>query len=171
MPARRVDIDDHEIIRRYEAGEGSDAIGEALNISPNTVLNRLREFGVARRRSGPARKYDDATICRMYKSGDNIADILKKTGATTTATFYAILRRNGVPVRLQRHNRECPLMQHRIHKLRKKGLSQFAIAKIVGINRNYVRDILYSSKKNQCVYHYKRDRYGVVTEVYRDYDI
>lgn len=142
MPARRVDVDNNEIRRRYENGESSTAIGKALNVSPNTILNRLRELGITRRRSGPAPKYDDAEICRMYKAGASVADIQEKTGAKNTATFYAILRRNGVPVRLQRRQCDCPHIQDQIKKLHGQGLSQVAIAREVGINRNYIGTFL-----------------------------
>lgn len=142
MPARRVDVDNNEIRRRYENGESSTAIGKALNVSPNTILNRLRELGITRRRSGPAPKYDDAEICRMYKAGSSVADIQEKTGAKNTATFYAILRRNGVPVRLQRRQCDCPHIQDQIKKLHGQGLTQVAIAREVGINRNYIGTFL-----------------------------
>ena len=142
MPARYMKLDNDEIRRRYENGESSTAIGKALNVSPNTILNRLRELGITRRRSGPAPKYDDAEICRMYKAGASVADIQEKTGAKNTATFYAILRRNGVPVRIQRHKGRCPHIQAQIKKLHAQGLSQAEIAKIVGINRNYIGEFL-----------------------------
>lgn len=142
MPARLIEIDDNEIRRRYQNGESSTAIGKALNVSPNTILNRLRELGITRRRSGPAPKYDDAEICRMYKAGASVADIKEKTGAKNSATFYAVLKRNGVPVRLQRRQCECPHIQDRIKKLHAQGLSQVAIARKVGINRNYIGKFL-----------------------------
>ena len=142
MPARIIDLDNDEIRRRYENGESSTAIGKALNVSPNTILNRLRELGITRRRSGPAPKYDDAEICRMYKAGASVADIQEKTGAKNTATFYAILRRNGVPVRLQRNQCDCPDTQNHIKALHAQGISQVEIAKIVGINRNYIGEFL-----------------------------
>ena len=142
MPARIIDLDNDEIRRRYENGESSTAIGKALNVSPNTILNRLRELGITRRRSGPAPKYDDAEICRMYKAGASVADIQEKTGAKNTATFYAILRRNGVPVRLQRNQCDCPDTQNHIKALHAQGISQVEIAKIVGINRNYIGKFL-----------------------------
>ena len=142
MPARLIELDNDEIRRRYENGESSAAIGKALNVSSNTILNRLRELGITRRRSGPAPKYDDAEICRMYKAGASVADIQEKTGAKSTATFYAILRRNGVPVRLQRHKRDCPHIQAQIKKLHAQGLTQVEIARRIGINRNYVGEFL-----------------------------
>ena len=142
MPARRIELDNTEIKRRYENGEGSTAIAKALNVSSNTILNRLRELGITRRRSGPAPKYDDAEICRMYQAGASVADIKEKTGAKNSATFYAILRRNGVPVRLQRRRCECPDIQARIKELHAQGLAQAAIAEKVGINRNYIGKFL-----------------------------
>ena len=142
MPARRIDVDDSEIKRRYENGESSTAIGHALKVSPNTILNRLRELGITRRRSGPAPKYDDTEVCRRYKAGDSVANIQRKTGAKNSATFYAILRRNGVPVRLQRHQCKCPHIQDRIKQLHAQGLSQVEIARKVGINRNYIGNFL-----------------------------
>ena len=142
MPARLIDLDNDEIRRRYENGESSTEIGKALNVSPNTILNRLRELGITRRRSGPAPKYDDAEICRMYKAGASVAEIQEKTGCYNSAVFYAVLRRNGVPVRHQRHKGRCPHIQARIKKLHAQGLSQVEIAKIVGINRNYIGEFL-----------------------------
>ena len=142
MPARLIELDNTEIRKRYKNGESSTAIGKALNVSPNTILNRLRELGIKRRQSGPAPKYDDAKICRMYKAGDSVADIQEKTGCHNSAVFYAVLRRNGVPVRLQRHKGRCPHIQAQIKKLHAQGLSQVEIAKIVGINRNYIGEFL-----------------------------
>ena len=140
MPARRIDIDIQEIAKRYRNGESSDEIGTALKISPNTVLNRLREAGITRRRSGPIPKYDEA-ICRMYRAGASVAEIVKATGCQNMSTFYDALKRNGVPLRLKRI-RNCPHVQNQIKKLHNQGLTQGDIAKIVGINRTYVGDIL-----------------------------
>lgn len=142
MPARFIEIDNDEIRSRYENGESSTAIGKALNVHPNTILNRLRELGITRRRSGPAPKYDDAEICRMYREGFSVPDIMKKTGCYNYSTFYDVLKRNGVPVRLQRHQCDCPHIQDRIKKLHAKGLTQGAIARKVGINRNYIGTFL-----------------------------
>lgn len=142
MPARRLDIDNQEIARRYENGESSEKIGRDLNVSAGTILYRLREVGVTLRRSGPAPKYNDAEICRMYREGISTSDIMKKTGAENYSTFYAVLKRNGVPVRIQRHKLDSPDVQNQIKKLYAQGLTRRAIAKKIGINRGYVSDFL-----------------------------
>lgn len=146
MPAK-IEFDEQEMVNRYIIGESSDALAIAYGVSPNTILNRLRKRGVPRHRSGPAPKYDDAEVCRMYQAGMEIQDIKEKTGAKNVATFYAILHRNGVKLRLQRYKRDDPETHARIIELRGKGLSQQAIADEIGINRNYVGKIL-----NQEVY-------------------
>lgn len=144
MPARREDISTAEIVKRYtEDLESSDTIGAALGISPNTVLHRLREAGVERRRSGPAAKYDEAEICRLYRAGVEVAVIHEKTGCHNYATFYDILKRNGVPVRLQRYKRDCPETQREIKRLRfEEELTQEVIGKRLGMSRNYVGQVL-----------------------------
>lgn len=141
MPAK-LELDVNELIRRYASGESSTKIAVAMGISENSVLNYLRAAGVPRRASGPARKYDDATICQMYKDGMDIQEIQEKTGAKTSATFYAILKRNGVPVRLQRHKLDDPAVKAEVLALRAEGLTHVQIAKKIGINRNYIGQVL-----------------------------
>ena len=55
MPLR-VDVDVEEIIRRYQAGEGTPEIAKSLGISPNTVRRRLERAGVKRRSNSEAIK-------------------------------------------------------------------------------------------------------------------
>ena len=141
MPAK-IEIDTETLIKRYQDGESSTQLGIAFGISPNTVLNRLRAAGVKRRKSGTERLYDDAMICRMYTAGLSVSDIQEKTGAKNVATFYTILRRNGIPVRLQRHRFEDPEVEKAVVELRGKGLSYQAIAEKMRINRNYISKIL-----------------------------
>ena len=87
--------------------------------------------------------YDDAEICRMYRDGMSVSDIKAKTGAHNVATFYSILKRNGVPVRLQRRIYDCPETQREIWKLyHEQKLTQDEIGKRIGINRNYVGKVL-----------------------------
>ena len=142
IPRRfKIQLDTASIVKQYESGKKVSDIAKSLNVSENTILNRLKEGGVELRR-GPRRMYNDAEICRMYQEGMSVSDIKAKTGAHNVNTFYAILKRNGVPVRLQRHSRECPVMQKKIMELNAQGLTQSAIAREVGINRNYVRHVL-----------------------------
>lgn len=65
MPARRVDIDVQEIVRRYQNGESSGKIGKAFNVSANTVLNRLREAGITIR----GEKKEDRHIYMFTSAG------------------------------------------------------------------------------------------------------
>ena len=141
VPCGWVELDTDEIVNRYESGETTAEIGKALGVSPNTILNRLRDAGVTVRR-GTRRKYDDSEVCRMYQEGIPVSDIQEKTGVHNTATFYAILKRNGVPTRLQYRICDCPVMQDKIKKLHAHGLTQAAIAEKVGINRTYVGNVL-----------------------------
>ena len=142
IPRRyKIKLDTASIVKQYESGKKVADIAKSLNVSENTILNRLNEGGVELRR-GPRRMYNDVEICRMYQEGMSVSDIKAKTGAHNVATFYAILKRNGVPVRLQSHSRECPVMEKKITALRAQGLTLSAIARAVGINRNYVRHIL-----------------------------
>ena len=141
MPAK-IEIDMDTLIKRYNAGESSDKLGTEFGVSPNTVLNRLRAAGVQRRKSGPERLYDDKIICRMYQEGLSVSEIQEQTGARNAATFYAILRRNGISVRLQRHRLDDPEVQKEVVELRRQGLSHQAIAKKMGINRNYISKVL-----------------------------
>ena len=141
MPAK-IDIDTEILIKRYNEGEGSCKLGAAFGVSPNTVLNRLRAAGVRRRNSGPERLYDDEIICRMYQAGMSVSDIQEKTGAKNVATFYAILHRNGIPVRIQRNRLDDPEVEKAMIELRGQGLSYQAIAKKMGINRNYISKCL-----------------------------
>ena len=141
MPAK-IEIDIDTLIKRYNAGESSDTLGAEFGVSPNTVLNRLRAAGVQRRKSGPERLYDDDRICRMYLAGLSVSEIQEKTGAKNNATFYAILRRNGIPVRLQRRRLDDPEVKKEVVELRRQGLSHQAIAEKMGINRNYIGKVL-----------------------------
>ena len=143
IPRRyKIQLDTPSIVKRYKAGEKVEAIAGSLNVSENTILNRLNEAGVKLRR-GPRRIYDDAEICRMYRSGMSVSDIKAKTGAQNVATFYLILKRNGVPVRLQRRIYDCPETQREIWKLyHEQKLTQDEIGKRIGINRNYVGKVL-----------------------------
>ena len=141
MPARIRDVDAETVAKRYCAGEKVVTLADDYGVSENTILNRLREAGMTLKH-GPERKYDDAEICQMYQDGMDVSEIQQKTGAKTVSTFYAILKRNNVSVRLQRHSRDDPVIRARILKMHAKGATQVAIAKAVGINRNYVRDIL-----------------------------
>ena len=142
MPAKRKDIDVDAVVRRYKAGESCSAIAADYGVHENTILNRLRDAGVPRRKSGPAPKYDDAEVCRLYKDGMDISHIQQKTGAKNPATFYEILKRNNVPLRLKRH-KDDPNIQAQILALRQdQALSQRAIGEIVGMNRNAVGKIL-----------------------------
>ena len=183
----KADLDEKEMIRRYQAGESSNAIGKDMGVSGRTILNRLKELGIPRRycikldvqeivhrykngestaeiaRScgvsdntilnrlnaaglelcpGPDRKYDDAEVCRMYLSGMDISEIQARTGAKNCSTFYDILRRNGVQVRLQRNRLNCPEIRQEIISYHLQGLSHVAIAKIVKVNRNYIGEML-----------------------------
>lgn len=142
MPAKRIDIDTAALIKRYKNGESSEKIGAELGISPNTVLYRLRKAGIKRRVSGPPRQMDDETICAMYQAGFPIREIQEKTGVWNIGTFYDVLRRNGIPVRLQRHRLDDPEVKKEVIELRGQGLSHQAIAKKMGINRNYIGKIL-----------------------------
>ena len=48
----RLDLPVAEIIRRYQAGQSTQAIGRALGVSADTIHRRLVEAGVARRPPG-----------------------------------------------------------------------------------------------------------------------
>lgn len=135
------DLDTADIVQRYQGGEKVVDIAKSLNVSEYTILNRLSECGLKLRR-GPARKYDDAEICQMYRDGMSVREIKEKTGAENDATFYAILKRNGVPVRLQRNKLKDPETRLKIIRLRGEGLTHEAIAKIMKINRNYIGEVL-----------------------------
>lgn len=142
IPRRyKIKLDTAAIVQRYKDGEKVIDIAASLNVSENTILNRLNEGGVELRR-GPRRMYDDAEICRMYQAGMSVPEIQVKTGAHNVATFYAILKRNGVPVRVQRHRLDCPKTRQEVIRLRAQGLTHVQIAKRMGINRNYISEVL-----------------------------
>lgn len=128
--------------KRYLAGESSSTLAITYGVSETTIFNRLKKLGIPRRKSGPSPRYDEAKICRMYESGMEIQEIKDKTGAKNVATFYTILHKHGVKLRLQRYKRDDPETHTRIIELREQKLSHQAIAEIIGINRNYVSEIL-----------------------------
>ena len=141
MPAK-IEFDVDSMIDRYKAGETAPMLARAFGVSEGTIYHRLKAAGVQRRKSGPPPKYDDAKICQMYREGADIQEIKRKTGAHNIATFYAILKRNNVPLRLQRHKRDDPEVKARISALRDKGWTLQAIADEIGINRTYVGEVL-----------------------------
>ena len=141
MPAK-LELDTNELIRRYESGETAPQIAVAMGIGETSVYNYLRKSGVSRRASGPARKYDDAEVCRMYTDGASVSEIRRKTGATNLHTFYAILKRNSVRLRLQRHRLADPTVKAEVIALRAEGFTYGGIAKKMGINRNYIGQVL-----------------------------
>lgn len=93
MPAR-IQTDNEEIIRRYEAGESCVVIAEAFNISDRTVLNRLQEAGVP---CGHV-VLDTAEIVRRYKAGETTAQIGQSLGVSAN-TILNRLRDAGVAMR------------------------------------------------------------------------
>ena len=142
IPRRyKVKLDTAAIVQRYKAGEKIEDIAKSLNVSESTILNRLKEGGFKLKR-GPKRIYDDAEICRMYQSGMEVSEIQELTGARSYATFYAILKRNGVPVRIQRNKLHDPEIRQEVIRLRAQGLTHIQIAKRMGINRNYIGKVL-----------------------------
>ena len=78
----------------------------------------------------------------MYTDGASILEIKRKTGATNLHTFYAILKRNSVRLRLQRHRLEDPTVKSEVIALRAEGFTYDGIAKKMGINRNYIGQVL-----------------------------
>lgn len=142
MPARRKDIDIQNVVELYESGTSTDRIAKMFGVSPGTILNRLREAGVKRRRSGPPPKFDRDEICRLYREGVPIAEIKEKTGAKNDAVFYYALRKGGVPVRLKRNILSCPKTQAEVIRLDAEGFTHVAIAKQMRINRNYISKLL-----------------------------
>ena len=141
MPAK-LELDVEELIRRYESGETAPKIAIAMRISETSVYNYLKAAGVSRRTSGPDRKYPDAVVVEMYTAGMDVPKIQEKTGIKNLSTFYAILKRNGVPVRLQRKKCDLPEVRQQIIALRSEGLTYRQIAKRIGVNRNYVGKVL-----------------------------
>ena len=141
MPAK-LELDTNELIRRYESGESAPKIAVAMGIGETSVYNYLKAAGVSRRYSGPARKFDDAEICRMYTDGASVSEIQRQTGVTNLSTFYTILGRNDVPVRLQRHRLADPTVKAEVIALRAEGFTYGEIAKKMGINRNYIGQAL-----------------------------
>ena len=166
MPAK-IEFNEQEMGERYIAGESSCTLAIAYGVSETTIFNRLKKLGIPRRKSGPLPIYDEAKICQMYESGMEIQEIKDETGAKNVATFYAILHKHGVKLRLQRYKRDDPETHARIIELRNQELSHQKIADIIGINRNYVSQIL---NLNQEI-HLERKRWQKSVSVKRDMTI
>ena len=141
MP-KKIDFNHKEMGKRYLKGESSTTLAIDYGVSQTTIFNRLKQLGIQRRKSGPLSLYDEAKICQMYRSGMEIQEIKEKTGAKNVSTFYTILHRNNVKLRLQRYKRNDPEVHIQIIRLNDQKLSQQAIANKIGLNRNYVREIL-----------------------------
>ena len=130
------------VVDLYKNGKRTAEIAELFGVSEGTVRYRLKKLGVALRRSGPKRKFDDAMVCRMYRAGASIKEIVEKTGVKNSAVFYDILKRNGVPTRLKRHKLDAPQVRREIMELYAQGLTRIEIAKKMRISREFIGKFL-----------------------------
>ena len=86
----------------------------------------------------------------MYTDGASVSEIQRQTGVTNLSTFYTILGRNDVPVRLQRHRLADPTVKAEVIALRAEGFTYGEIAKKMGINRNYIGQALREDVKHSA---------------------
>jgi DNA-directed RNA polymerase specialized sigma24 family protein len=100
--ARGLQLDDREIATMYKRGLSSKQIADQLGCSPATVLERLRDAGVAIRSRSQAMLLDRGVqlskgeLDKLYvKEQRSAADIAGKFGCTTT-TIYRRLAAAGI---------------------------------------------------------------------------
>ena len=142
MPARRTEIDDREIIERYEAGETLEEIASTVNLSVSGVQYRLKTAGIERRSAGAPSKFDELEICRMYRDRSVAVKMIREEFQISRSAMYLILEKHGVPVRLERRKWERPEIQSEVRNLFSEGKNRDEISDIVGLSRNYIAKIL-----------------------------
>lgn len=98
MP-KRIELDIDQIVKRYRAGESAQVIADCLKVSIGTIHKRLKRAGVVKRPVGRPLKYNEAEVCRLYKSDLPITEIMKRMGIGGSSMLYSILNRNGVALR------------------------------------------------------------------------
>lgn len=93
---------DQEMASLYDQGCSCTTIGLAADLSPHTVIARLRAAGVKLRASGGA-QYDrtdlpaDDVLAKAYQNGVSTNDLARKY-ATTRRTITRRLKRAGVEI-------------------------------------------------------------------------
>ena len=93
-------LDNEKIKQMYEDGKGSAQIAKQLNVSTNTILNRLKRMGIERRKQHgrPALSLDNEKIKQMYENGFSSHAIGEELGVSFK-TIIKRLKAMGVPIR------------------------------------------------------------------------
>lgn len=102
---------DHEIIRRWQAGEGGPRIAEAVDRSKPTVYRALRRHGIEPTREARWPKQDDE-ILRRWKAGDSGLEIAAAVGLSSSA-IYRVLNRHGIEAAKASQDGRRPKSDHR----------------------------------------------------------
>ncbi|WP_443451447.1 hypothetical protein [Glutamicibacter arilaitensis] len=74
-----------DVLRRYEAGEASAAVGKALGISKTTVISLLNEHGITIRGHGLTDQ-QKKQASRLRQSGFTLNEIARQIGSNYSAT-------------------------------------------------------------------------------------
>jgi DNA-binding CsgD family transcriptional regulator len=86
-----------DIVRRYEAGETTQQIGNHCGISKTRVATVLREQGIVIRRQGLT-DAQTGEAASLYATGKSLAWLGARFGVSHTTVAVA-LRRNGIQLR------------------------------------------------------------------------
>jgi Mor family transcriptional regulator len=96
------DIQEIEIIVRYQNGESLYELGKVYNTNEMIILHILKRHGVARRSlSEAARKFSDIQeieIITRYQNGENTVELCEAYDASNSC-IWKILKRHGVNCR------------------------------------------------------------------------
>ena len=131
-----------EIIRRYLAGETARDIGVTYNVSYQTILNRLKAWGIQPRPPHTmAKKYDEIEICTKYWLGATVPELHEEYGMSKSHA-YKILRKHKVPMRTP-HNRISDDKKEGVRLLRRMwNMSTKDIMKHMELSKDAVNRIL-----------------------------
>lgn len=92
---------DLEIIDLYEAGNSTLTIASKYGCCSTTIANTLRRLGISLRSSFELRldrftAAEEDEMIQLYQSGEKL-NLIVDTYHCSTATFYRVLRRRGIP--------------------------------------------------------------------------
>jgi hypothetical protein len=138
-----------ELVRRYQAGESTTAIGASIGVSATTVRQWLMQAGVTLRPPGwvagrQRLDLDDADLIARYRSGETLTEILNATGIGRM-TVRARLKRAGVAMRPACEppgSRRLDLPVAEIVESYRSGESSVTIGRSFGVSSRVIRQRL-----------------------------
>ena len=155
MPCRnRVTIDIDKAIRMYrDEGLSTTVVSQAVGCCVRTLINRLREHGVAIRSSGFYRqKVDFETIRHEYEDLGMSMSAIAQTHGMVGSSVYERLTKGGIAPRdriqeMQKANCKIPVSEHPTICQRYLGSTENAgqIAKDYGVHKTTIAAILKKS--------------------------